>query len=96
MLAAKIDKKVSQNLQNITNMAPKVDPKAMKNRGCVEDAFLERFWTALGRQMLTAPDAFGILLATVFAQKSKKWHPKKRPKIDAEKVSKIDAKRLPK
>ena len=31
-------------------MAPKIDPKSMKNRGCVADAFLERFWPAMGRQ----------------------------------------------
>ena len=29
-----------------------------------------------------------------FPSKIKKWHPKRHPKIDAEKVSKIDAKRL--
>ena len=34
------------------------------------------------------------MLATIFHQKSKKWHPKRHPKIDAEKVMKIDAKRV--
>ena len=75
-------------------MAPQIHPKSMKNRGCVADAFLERFWAAFGREVLSGRDAFGSHLDAIFAQKSKKWHPKKHPKIDAEKVSKIDAKRL--
>ena len=33
----------------IAKMGPKIDPKSMKNRGCVADAFLERFGVALGR-----------------------------------------------
>ena len=41
-----------QNLQNITNMAPKIYMKSLKNQGCVADAFLERFGAALGCQML--------------------------------------------
>ena len=41
-----------QNLQNITNMAPQIYIKSMKNQGCVADAFLERFGAALGCQML--------------------------------------------
>ena len=39
----------SPNHQNIVKIAPKMDPKSMKNRGCVADAFLERFGAALGR-----------------------------------------------
>ena len=41
-----------QNLQNLTNMAPKIYIESMKNQGCVADAFLERFGAALGCQML--------------------------------------------
>ena len=41
-----------QNLQNITNVAPKIYIKSMKNQGCVADVFLERFGAALGCQML--------------------------------------------
>ena len=36
------------------------------------------------------------ILGAIFGQKSKKLHPKWHQKIDAEKVSKNDAKRLPK
>ena len=31
-------------------MGTKIHPKSMKNRGCVADAFLERFWSAFWRQ----------------------------------------------
>ena len=35
---------------NIIKMAPKIDPKSMKNRGCVAGAFLERFGATLAHQ----------------------------------------------
>ena len=38
----------------------------------------------------------GPTLATVFVKNAKKWHPKRHLKIEAEKVSKMYAKRLPK
>ena len=82
----------SPNQQNITKMAPIVDPKSIENRGCVADAFLERFGAAT--KMVTASSAFGPLLATIFDKNPKKWHPKRHPKIDAEKVSINYAKRL--
>ena len=66
----------------------------MKNRGSVADAFLERFEVAPGRQMLVPCKFCRTILGAIFYQKSKKWHPKRHPKIDAEKVSKIDAKRV--
>ena len=78
----------SQNLQNITKMANQIVTKPMKNRGCVADAFWERFGSVPGSQKALPSSAFGCLLATIFDQKSKKWHPKKHAKIDAEKVSK--------
>ena len=84
--------KVSQNHKNITKMAPKIGPKSIKNRGCVADAFLERFGAALGSQRGATGRFERILLATIFGPKSKKWHPKRHPKIDAEKVSKNYAK----
>ena len=84
----------SPNHQNIIKIAPKMDPKSMKNRGCVADAFLERFGAAFGRKKDQTGRFERILLATIFDQKSKKWHPKRFPKIDAEKVSKNDEKRL--
>ena len=36
--------------------------------------------------------SFLVHFCIIFGQKSKKWHPKRHPKIDAEKVSKNDAK----
>ena len=79
----------SPNHQNIVKIAPKMDPKSMKNRGCVADAFLERFGVAPGRRK-EAPSKMknASLLGAIFDQKSKKWYPKRHPKIDAEKVSK--------
>ena len=50
----------------------------------------------MGWQMVPAPDIIGTLLATIFNKKSKKWHPKRHPKFEAEKVSKMYAKRVPK
>ena len=44
------------------------------------------------RQNGQSTDFDGPSLATIFDQKSKKWHPKRHPKIDAEKVSKFHAK----
>ena len=32
-----------QNDQNIIKMAPKIDTKSMKHRGCFADGFLKRF-----------------------------------------------------
>ena len=64
----------------------------MKNRGCVADAFLERFWDAQERLLQVSPVHFG----SHFRPKIEKWHPKRHPKIDAEKVLKIDAKMIPK
>ena len=85
-----------QNLQNITKMVIEIDPKSMKNRGCVAAAFLKRFWVAFGRQKGASSKMKPSNLATIFGQKSKKWHPKRHQKIDAEKVSKNDAKMRPK
>ena len=58
----------------------------MANRGCVADAFLERFWRALGRQKVAKSYEKLSVLGAVFDQKSKERHPKRHPKIDAEKV----------
>ena len=60
----------SQNHQHITKMAPKIDPKSMKNRGCVADAFLERFGAALGAERAHCPGVWRTRLATIFVQKS--------------------------
>ena len=40
--------KACQNDQNITKMASKIDPKSIKNRGCVFGTFLKRLWAAKG------------------------------------------------
>ena len=52
--------------------------------------FLERFGRAFGRQGLYFLEPFG----DHFPSTIKKIHPKRHPKIDAENVSKNDAKRL--
>ena len=81
-------------------MAPKIDAKSMKYRGCVTKGFLERFWVGLWAIRALTPGVdstiFGCHLATIFDQNSQKCHPKRHAKFDAEKVSKIHAKSLPK
>ena len=51
-----------------------------------------RFWSVLGRPLGRQGGVCNMLsgsnLGAIFDQKSKKWHPKRHPKIDAEKVSK--------
>ena len=74
-------------------MAPQIDPKSMRIQGSVADTFLER---PLGAKGGVRGTKSGTHLATIFDQKSKKWHPKRHLKIEAEKVSKMYAKRLPK
>ena len=71
-------------------------PKSIKNRSCVADAFLYRFGVAFGTPGGASSTFWGAILGAIFDQKSKKRHPKKHQKIDAEKVSKNDAKRWPK
>ena len=71
-------------------MAPKIHAKSMKNRGCVFDAFLERPLGAKGGTTLSFWEPFG----DHFRPKIEKRHPKRHEKIYAEKVLKINAKRL--
>ena len=64
-----------------TKTAPKINEKSRL-----------RFWIVFGWPWGGTkggyPQKSGSHLATIFDQKSKKWHPKRHPKIDAEKVSK--------
>ena len=68
-------------------------PKSIKNQGCAADAFLKRFGVGLGRQTITANTVSRTILGAIFDEKSKKWHPKRNAKIDAEKVLKNDEKK---
>ena len=63
-------------------MAPKIDAKSMKNRGCVADAFLERPLGAKGgvRDTKSGP---------IWRPFSTKRHQKRHTKIDVEKVCEI-------
>ena len=75
-------------------MVPKMSQKVAKWRPkCIKKSMFGK-----GREKVTkrlsASTSKWTLLVTIFHQKSKKWHPKRHPKIDAEKVSKIYAKRL--
>ena len=72
MLAPKIMKKGSRNHQNITKMDSQIDAKSMKNRGCVADAFLERFWAALGRQVGVRLLKSGSILRSFLVKNQKK------------------------
>ena len=71
----------------------KIDQKSTKKRSCVADAFLDCFGTVLEASKEQVASEIGAILGPFFDQKSKKWHPKKHVKIDAEKVSKNNAKR---
>ena len=53
-------------------MGSKIHVKSMKNRGCVADAFLERFGCVLGAFRDGSGTRFGHPLATIFGQESKK------------------------
>ena len=59
-------------------------------RECVFGAF----WGGLGAQKGALSKLSASILGAIFDQKSKKRHPKRHLKIDAEKVSKNDEKRL--
>ena len=73
-------------------MAPKIDAKSMKNRGCGADAFLER--PLAGKR--TAQVLRGWAIWRPFWTKNWKKASKKACKNYAEKVLKINTKRLPK
>ena len=73
-------------------MAPKIDAKSMKTRGCVFGAFLERPWAPKGG----TGNCFWTPFGDHFGPKIEKRHSKRHAKFDAEKVLKINAKRLPK
>ena len=46
--------------------------KSMKNRGCVADVFLKRFFEFLGHQKPNPVSIFGAISVTIFDQKSEK------------------------
>ena len=72
----------------------KYEQNGSQNQWKIEVASRMRFGSVLGRQKLPTSKFPRTILATIFDQKSKKWHPKMHAKIDAEKVSKIDPKRV--
>ena len=76
-------------------ISPNWCPKSMPNPWKVEVASRMRCWSGLGALTPSQATFFGNHLATIFDQNSIKWHPKRHVRIDAEKVLKIDAKRLP-
>ena len=71
----------AKTFKKITQIAPNIDPKSMKNRGCVFEAILG------GPE--TPNHGYPYRLTT----KNQKRHPKRHPKFDAEKVSNIDTKK---
>ena len=62
-----------RKLQKSIKMGPQIDAKSMKSRGCVADAFLERFGCIFGANRPERVVRFGTPLATIFDQKSEKW-----------------------
>ena len=79
----------SQNLQNIIKKASKISEISRLRRGCVLGA-------VLGAQRVLTCKFPQTILGAIFGQKSKKCHPKRHAKFDAEKISKISGKMLPK
>ena len=79
-------KKVSQNHEHIVKMVPKIDPKSMKNQGCVADAFLER---PLGAKGGVPNTKSGPILATIFDQNPKKGIKKGMQKSMSKKYRKL-------
>ena len=69
----------SQNLQNITKMAPNMDEKSELCRGCV-------FRQPLARQSGDRQGFCRTHLGAISDKKSKKCHPKRHAKLDAEKI----------
>ncbi len=67
-------------------MAPKIDAKSMKNRGCVADAFLER---PLGAKGGACNIFAGPILATIFDQNPKKGIKKGMQKTMSKKYRKL-------
>ena len=70
--------------------------ESMKNRGCVADSFLERFGAAPGRQKGDRINTATVHFRSHFRPKIEKMVSQSYPKINAERVSKIDAKMIPK
>ena len=68
-------------------MEPQIGTQFIKNRDWVADAILERFGTPNAQKPADVWTPFGAH----FRPKSEKGCPKRHPKIDAEKVSEIDA-----
>ena len=67
--------KYNQNHQNIVNMGAKIYPKSVKNRGCVADAFLERFGRPLGAKWDSPVISTGPFWRPI-SIKNRKMHPK--------------------
>ena len=79
--------KPSKYQQNGDQNRSKIDENSSLRCRCVFGAFL-------GRQSGQPIQLDWTTLATIFDKKSKKCHPKRHPKIDAEKVSKNDEKSI--
>ena len=61
-----------QDLQNITKIAPKIDAKFLKNRGCGADTFLERSWAPKGRAASICDGPFWELFSIKNQKKASK------------------------
>ena len=75
-----IDPKPIKTFNKIPKTAPKINPGSMKNRGCVADAFLERFGAAHGRQNVGTSYKSGVHFGYPFSSKIKKMTSKKASK----------------
>ena len=77
-------------------LSPKWLPKSMLNRWKIEVASRMRFWSGPWAPKGGFPQVFPDDSGSHFQQKNEKSHTNRHAKIDAEKVLKIEAKRLPK
>jgi len=69
-----------------------VEPKTMKNRGCVPDAFLGALWKRLGSKRVdcsqVTPDHFGRHFPLKYLKMPSKIHPKNRSRKNMEFIEK--------
>ena len=84
-LAPRSMQKVTKNHENIIKMGPKI----MKNRGCVADTFLERFWRDLERKVLPNLILLGSILDQFSLKNRKNCIPKNIQKSMPKKYRKL-------
>ena len=87
--------KTCRDLHNIIKVAPQIDPKSGKNRGCVADAFLDGPWGAKRRVARDEIDPLGDHCSSKVKKCIQKGIQKSMPK-KCRRYAKMDPKLEPK